>query len=270
MTFNALTVSISDYVATVHINVPAKANALDVGGWREVRDCMESLDVDSNVRVIILTSIGTYFCAGIDISVLSDLQRTGHGGAGRTARHTTTIIKELQDCISSIERCRKPVIAAVQGACIGGGVDLVAACDMRYCSDEAYFTIKEVDLGLIADLGTLQRLPYVLNAGRLAELAYTGRKLDGSEAASIGLVNESYPSSEDLDQKVQALAQQIAGKSPLIIQGIKETLLYQRDQSVRAGLDRVATLNGAYLHSDDLKQALIARQKTQTPEFEDL
>ena len=138
---------------------------------------------------------------------------------GRSREKLRRIILDLQDTLTSIERCRKPVLAAIQGPCIGGGVDLVAACDMRYCSANAYFSVKEIDVGMTADLGTLQRLPRLVGDGMAREMAYTGRKVDGSEAQAIRLVNRCYDSPEALQQGVLALARAIAAKSPLSVRG---------------------------------------------------
>ena len=175
----------------------------------------------------------------------------------------------LQDCITSIERCRKPVLAAIHKACIGGAVDIIAACDMRYCTDDTYFTIREVDLGLVADIGTMQRLPTILNPGMMAEMAYTGRNVYGEEAAKIGLVNRTFATREELLTEVTKIAETIAEKSPIVIRGTKEILLHKRDHTVNESLEYVATWNAGMLFSNDIQEAFKAYMMKRKPEFED-
>ena len=177
---------------------------------------------------------------------------------------------EFQDTLTSIERCRKPVIAAIHGGCIGGGVDLISCTDMRYCSADAYFTIKEIDIGMVADVGTLQRLPKLIgNQGIVREMAYTGRRVEAAEAREIGLVNRVFDSREALQAGVREVAAQVAAKSPLSIRGSKEMLNYSRDHSVADGLNHIATWNAAMLMSTDLTAAMMAGMAKQTPQFKD-
>lgn len=230
---------IEDHIATLTFNRPERANALDVAGWEGLHAACERADVDPEVRVVILTGAGKHFCAGMDLMVLTGLQQE-LGGQKNPTKAVREFITKIQDCITAIERCRKPVIAAIDGGCIGGGVDLVTACDMRYCTDQAYFTVKEVDLGIVADIGTLQRLPRLINPSLAAELAYTGRKMEGPEAARSGLVSASLKSRAELLRRVRELASLIAAKPPVVIAGIKRNLLYQRDHSVADSLKFVA------------------------------
>jgi enoyl-CoA hydratase len=175
--------------------------------------------------------------------------------------------QKLQENITAIEKCRKPVIAAIHSACVGGGVDVVSACDMRFCTDDAFFSIKEVDVGLVADLGTLQRLPKILNPGIVAEMAYTGRKVSGIEAKEIGLVNRTFPDKESMMESVTQLARTIAEKSPLVVRGIKCNLLYSRDHSVSDSLKFQVLWNSATIISDDLMEAMQANMMKKKPEF---
>ncbi|MCB1893311.1 MAG: enoyl-CoA hydratase/isomerase family protein, partial [Rhodocyclaceae bacterium] len=175
----------------------------------------------------------------------------------------------LQDSLTAIERCRKPVLAAIHGYCLGGGVDLACACDMRYCSSDAQFSIKEIDVGMTADVGTLQRLPKLIGEGMVRELAYTGRMVAGPEAKEIGLVNHSYASAGMLFHEVAKIAATIARKSPLSIRGIKEMVTYSRDHSVADGLNYVATWNAAMLMSDDLTETMAATRAKREPKFRD-
>jgi enoyl-CoA hydratase len=234
---------VSDHVATISFNHPERANALDLGGWHALRDQMQRADKDREVHVVILRGEGKHFCAGIDLSVLQGLPKLLKEGAGAGAgklEKLTAFIQDLQDCITAIEHCRKPVIATVHGSCIGGGVDIITACDMRYATRQATFSVKEVDLGIVADLGTLQRLPRIVAPGVAAELAFTGRNFDGKEAAAIGLVNEALNGEGQLTYRVDQVAAAIAAKPPRIIAGIKRSLLQQRDATLSAGLDFVA------------------------------
>ena len=187
----------------------------------------EHLDEQPEVRVIILSGEGKNFCAGIDLALLMELDpNESIECEGRKREEFRKFVYHLQDCITAIERCRKPVLAAIHGACIGGGVDIVTACDMRYVSADAYLSIKEVDMGLVADIGTLQRLPKLISYALTAELAYTGRKLGGVEAAAIGLANKCYADRDEMMDEVSKMASMIAAKSPLVIRGTKEILQY--------------------------------------------
>ncbi len=269
MEYTSFKVEITDHVARVSFNRPEKANSLHMTAWEEMQAIFEELHVTPEARVIVLTGEGKNFCAGIDLATLMDMQRFGGKKCdGRKREYLRQFILKLQGTITAIEKCRKPVLAAIHRACIGGGVDIVTACDMRYCTDDAYFTIKEVDLGLVADIGTLQRLPTILNPGLVAEMAYTGRKVLGQEAEKIGLVNQSFESQEAMMERVMELAKMIAAKSPLVVRGTKEMLLYKRDRSVEDALDHVATWNAAMLMSDDLMEAFQASMQKKVPVFE--
>ena len=263
-------VDITEKVALLKINRPDKANALDLRGWQELANAIRLLDNTPEVRVIILFGEGKHFCSGIDLSVLMNLnQKVQNECEGRKGELLRKFLLELQGHISSVEQCSKPVIAAIHGGCIGGGIDLAAACDLRYCVDSAVFSIKEIDIGLVADLGTLQRLPKFMNLSYVAELAFTGKDISGHEAEKIGLVTRSFTTLEAMLAQVQELAQTIAAKSPLVVRGIKQMLLYARDNSVSNSLNQMATWNAAMLLSNDLKEALDARSQKREPRFQD-
>ncbi|CAH1002183.1 Crotonyl-CoA hydratase [Neolewinella maritima] len=231
---------VSNRTAYLTFDRPERANALDLAGWEALRSSVERADADDEVRVIVLSGQGKHFCAGIDLSVLTDLQQQLSGNQQDTRAYLEEFITNLQDCITALERCGKPVIASIHGGCIGGGVDIITACDMRYCTKDASFSVKEVDLGIVADLGTLQRLPRIINPGLAAELAYTARTIDGKEAERIGLVTEALGNEKQLQYRVGQLADTIAAKPPRIIAGIKATLLHQRAHTVAEGLRFVA------------------------------
>jgi len=229
----------------------------------------ETLNDDPDVRVIILKGEGKHFCAGIDLSLLMSLQQNLQMDCeGRKREKLRLFIKKLQDSITAIERCRKPVLAAIHKGCIGGGVDIVSACDMRYCTDDAYFTIKEIDLGMVADIGTLQRLPKLIPTGIMNEMAYTGRNMDGQEAQSVGLCNWSFETKEEMMDAVMSVAKTITAKSPLSIRGTKEILLYSRDHSIADSLEYMAVWNAGMLLSKDLNEAFMAKMEKRGATFE--
>ena len=236
--------TVSDRVARLTFDRPDRANALDLAGWHGLREAVDRAGADGDVRVVLLEGSERHFCAGMDLSVLQDMQARFRG-APRAELHVRVrdFITDLQECITAIERCPKPVIAAVAGACIGGGLDIITACDVRYCSRSATFSVKEVDLGIVADLGTLQRLPYLVNPGTAAELAFTGRTFDGREAARIGLVSECLNNDAQLRYRVDTVAEAIARKPPRIVAGIKAALLQQRGRPLPESLAFVADLS---------------------------
>lgn len=258
-TLETLRLSLEGPILYVELNRPDKANAMTALMFQELRTAMEWLDHTEVARVGVLSAAGTRFCAGLDLSVFGELQSVSkHACEARSRELLRRHILDIQGTISAIERCRKPVIAAVQGACVGGGVDLITACDLRYCSKEAWFSVKEIDVGLVADGGTLQRLPRIVGEGHARELAYTGRRVDGREAAAIRLVNRCYDSPKELRHAVAELAGELATKSPLSLRGTKEMITYARDHSVADSLNYVATWNSAMLFSEDLQEARAA------------
>ena len=262
--------SIEDGVAQIRFDRTDKANALDATMWRELREAMQWLDETPEARVGVLSANGKHFCAGIDLAMLDELVGSATDACeGRGRERLRRGILDLQDVITSIERCRKPVIAAVHAACIGGGIDIITACDFRHCCDQAWFSVKEIDVGLVADVGTLQRLPGIVGEGMARELSYTGRRVDGPEALRIGLVNASHASPEALHEAVHALARQIASKPPLAVRGTKEMITYVRDHTVADGLNHVATWNAAMLLSEDLREALAAARERRAGVYRD-
>jgi enoyl-CoA hydratase/carnithine racemase len=270
MSFERLAVALQDGVATVTLNRPDKANAIDMAMWHELRDAMRWLDETAAARVGILCGAGRQFTAGIDLALLGAVRaEISDACEGRAREKLRRLILDLQDTLCAIERCRKPVIAAVHGTCIGGGVDLVTACDFRLASADALFAVKEIDVGMTADLGTLQRLPRLVGEGMARELAYTGRGVDGREACAIRLVNRCFDTREALQAGAGELAAAIAAKSPLSVRGAKEMITYARDHSVADGLNYVAAWNAAMLLSDDLSEALLAAREKRAPRFRD-
>jgi enoyl-CoA hydratase len=266
-----LKIELAGKVATVTLNRPDKANAMNWAMWQDIRSAMQWADRTPEARVVVLQGEGKHFTSGIDLQMMMGLQAQIKDDCdGRSREKLRQLVLELQDTLSSIERCRKPVLAAIHGGCVGGGVDLISCTDMRYCSADAYFTIKEIDIGMVADVGTLQRLPKLIgHQGIVREMAFTGRKVLADEALRIGLVNQVFDSREALYAGVRELAEMVAAKSPLSIRGTKEMLNYSRDHSVADGLNYIATWNAAMLMSGDLMTAMMANMSKQTPEFKD-
>jgi len=270
MQFETLEVSLEDHIATVRLNRPDKANAMNATMWQEIRQVFEWVDTTPEARVAVLQGEGKLFTAGIDLQMMMGLgPQIQNDCDGRTREALRRVILDLQDTLTSLERCRKPVLAAIHGGCIGGGIDLVTCADMRYASSDAYFTIKEIDIGMTADVGTLQRLPKLVGEGIVRELAYTGRKFDAQEAKEIGLVNRVFESREALYAGVREIAATIAAKSPLSIRGTKEMITYARDHSVADSLNYIATWNAAMLMSQDLTEAMTANMAKKAPSFKD-
>lgn len=267
--YSAFRVERRGAVAHVVIDRPEKRNAMNAAFWVEIEQIFTALDSADDVRAVVLSGAGEHFSAGIDLAMLAQVAAELGPDAGRNARLLRRKILTLQRALTAVERCSKPVLAAIQGYCIGGAVDLIATCDMRYCSEDARFSIKEVDMGMAADVGTLQRLPRIIGDGMLRELAYTGREVRADEAARVGLVNRVFPTVQALEEGVLALAQQIAEKSPLAVTGTKRMLSYMRDHSVEDGLEYVATWNAAMLQGSDLRVALAASLSKQAARFED-
>jgi enoyl-CoA hydratase len=268
--FETVTISVADHIATVRLNRPDKMNAMNLAMWHDIRRAFQYIDALPEARVAVLEGEGRAFTSGIDLQMM-----TGLGGQiqndcdGRSRESLRRVILDLQDALTSLERCRKPVLAAVHGACVGGGIDLITCADMRYCSADAWFSIKEIDIGMTADVGTLQRLPKLIGEGMARELAYTARKLDAAEAREIRLVNRVFDSPEALRAGVRAIAADIAAKAPLAIRGVKEMITYARDHTVADGLNYNATWNAAMLMSADLQEAMVAGMAKRAPEFRD-
>ncbi len=270
MSYETFKYSVQNKVAHVVLNRSEKVNALNETAWNELQEIFERIDSDSGVRVAVLSGEGKLFSAGIDLQMLMSVKSVEDIECqGRRSEQIMKFVKQLQAPINAIEKCSKPVLAAIHNGCIGGGVDIVAACDMRYCTDDAYFTIKEIDMGMVADLGTLQRLPKFVKPAVVAEMAYTGRKVGAIESKHIGLVNDHFSDKDEMMANVKAIAEKIASKSPLSIRGTKEVLRHTRDHSVDDGLHHMAVWNAAMLLSDDLTAAFTAAITKQPSDFKD-
>ncbi len=270
MTYQTFTVNIKNKVAQVAINRPDRANALNQTAWDEMKAIFETLDDNDEVRAIVLYGEGKHFCAGIDLELLMNVTALNAIKCeGRKREKMRQNVLDLQAPINAIENCSKPVLVAIHGGCIGGGVDVVSACDMRYATEDAYFCIREIDMGMVADLGTLQRLPKLIPAGIMHELAYTGRSVYGPEAEKIGLTNQTFADRQTMLDEVQKIAETIAAKSPISIRGTKHILLHTRDHSVADGLSYMATWNAAMILSNDLMEAFQAKIQKREAVYQD-
>lgn len=267
--YQAFRVELADNIAHVQINRPEKINAMNAAFWTEVVDIFRWIDDTDAVRVVVLSGAGKHFSSGIDLMLLAGVANELGKDVGRNARLLRRKILELQSSFNAVDNCRKPVLAAIQGYCLGGAIDLISACDMRYAAADAQFSIKEIDIGMAADVGTLQRLPRIIGDGMLRELAYTGRTFGAEEALDIGLVNRTFADASGLLDGVMEIAREIAAKSPIAVAGTKEMLSYMRDHRIDDGLEYVATWNAAMLQSNDLRVAIAAHMSKQKPEFLD-
>jgi enoyl-CoA hydratase len=265
MNSEVLTVERDGAVATLWLDRPEARNAMGPDFWADLPAVMGELSDDPQVRVVVIAAKGPHFSVGLDLKAMASLLMSGSdaGTGAKPSRASLAAssrrqIFKMQASISSVADCPKPVIAAVHGYCIGGGVDLISACDIRLASADASFSVREVKMAIVADLGSLQRLPGIIGSGHVAELAYTGKDISATRAREIGLVNDVAPDPESVHKAAQELAVEIASNSPLAVQGTKAVLRASEDQSVAEGLDYVATWNSGFLQSDDLTEALTA------------
>lgn len=263
----------ADHVLHVQLNRPQVRNALAASTITDITNCFKLIDKDTHFRSVVLSGSGKMFCAGIDVNSLLQLgQETAASDPARRAQKMYEVIPFFQEPIIAVNECKKPVIAAVHGACIGGGIDIISACDIRFVAAETYFSVREVDLGLAADMGTLQYLPKIIgNDGLMREMVLTARNFDTSEAKDMGLVNKVLPDLASLIDHAVKVATLIASKSPIAVQGSKVNLNFSRDNSVRDGLRFMAAWNSSMLQSEDLPQAAMAvATKSPAPDFEDI
>lgn len=251
-------------IAWLILNRPEKRNAMDLEFFEGLERHFREFDEDPEVRVVIIRAEGKSFTAGMDLLAISGLLQ-GEGADFR--ENLRKKILELQDTLNTVEMCKKPVIAAVHSHCIGGGVDLLSACDIRVATTDAIFSIRETRIAIIADLGTLQRLPYIIGHGRFRELALTGKDFSGEEALNMGFVTHLFNDRNTLYKEAKKIAEEIAACSPLTVQGVKDVIMYNRDHGVYPGLKYVAQKNSALLQSEDLKEAFQAFMEKRPPEF---
>lgn len=258
-------------VAHLQFNRPEALNTFNRDFWSEWPAALRTIGASGEIRALVVSSTGKHFTAGMDLEVFAGLNGPEFQlEASRRAEMIRRWVLELQSAFNLLESLRIPVLAAVQGGCIGGGIDLICAADCRYATEDAFFTIKEIDLAITADLGTLQRLPTLMPQGVVRELAFTGRKFSAQEAARYGFVNQTFADQASMMDAVMALAHQMASHSPLAINGIKEMLNYARDHSVDEGLRYAATWQGGMFHATEVLEAMTAAMEKRAPAYADL
>ena len=271
MGYSTIELSIDGAIAHLQLVRPDFYNTLNRVFWREWPLALNDIHNSEDVRVLVISATGKHFSAGLDLEIFSNPDpRLFSGEPARRGEFIRRLVLELQECFSQLEKLRMPVLAAVQGGCIGGALDLVAACDSRYCTQDAFFTIKETAIGMTADLGTLQRLPSIMSSGLVRELAYTARKLGADEALSSGLVNRVFSDSDAMLQEIMEIAQQIAANSPVAVMGSKLMLNYARDHGVADSLDYVATWQAGMFQQADILESLMANVQKRDTAFEPL
>ena len=270
--YSCFDIRIKDHICNMILNRPNELNTMTRDFWVELGDALEEINRDSEIRVVILSSTGKHFCAGMDLSAFSngvddipDDKKPDHARVGEVLYRTA---KELQGYISRLEEIRVPVIAAVHGGVIGGALDLITACDMRFASNDAFFCIQEINIGMAADVGTLQRLPKIIPDSKMREMAYTGRRMLADEAKDSGLVGEIYETQDEMLDAVHKLAAEIASKSPVAIYGLKAVMNYSRDHNVSDSLDFNALWSGAMLSQADMTEAMTAQMEKRDANFD--
>ncbi|MBX3454730.1 crotonase/enoyl-CoA hydratase family protein [Ferrovibrio sp.] len=271
MSYETFDFSVSDHVAHIRFNRPDKANAMVLPFWQEMVDVFAEIEDRPEIRVVVISSSGKTFTGGLDLSafgsIAADMLTGDRGRVGEQFRRT---VAEMQESFAVIDRCRVPVLVAVQGGCVGGGVDLISACDMRYATEDAWFCIQEINIGMTADVGTLQRLPHLMPSGLVRELAYTGRRMSAEEAFRCGLVNRLFGNHALMLEEVMAIARGIAAKSPLAIHGSKQMLNYTRDHSTADALDYMQVWQAGMFLTQDLMEQMQANQQKRPAQFADL
>ncbi len=269
-TYTCFDTVVSDGVATITLNRPDSLNTMTPAFWSELPRLVRQIDATGEARVVVLASTGRHFSAGMDLAVFGQGSGGDAGEKGRLRANLRSNVLHLQETFTALEKARMPVLAAIQGGCIGGAVDMVTACDMRYASEDAFFCIQEINIGMTADVGTLQRLPKLIPEGVCRELAYTGRRMPAAEAKAVGLVNEVFSDHEALLDGVQSIAAEIASRSPLAVWGSKEMITYARDHSTADALDHIATWQAGMFQPTDMLEAFGAKAEDRPTRFDDL
>ena len=269
--YKCFELKVANNVANLVLSRPDELNTMTRDFWVELPEVLDEINRNSEIRAVILSSSGKHFCAGMDLNAFSngvenipDDKKPDHARVGEALYR---VAKELQGYISTLEKIRAPVIAAVQGGSVGGALDLITACDIRLASKEAFFCIQEINIGMAADVGTLQRLPRIIPDSKMREMAYTGRKMLADEAKESGLVSNVYESQEDMLKAANELAEDIATKSPVAIYGLKALMNYSRDHSIDDSLDFNALWSGAMLSQKDMAEAMTAQMEKRDAAF---
>ncbi len=264
---DVITLETEGPVATVWLDRPDKHNAMGKAFWQDLPKAMAVVNEDDDIRVVVVAGRGPSFTTGLDLMAFAGEFGASGGSPAAQAKAQLALIREMQWTMTSVAQCPKPVIAAIHGYCLGGGIDLITAADIRLASADALFSVRETKIAIVADVGTLQRLPRVISAGHVAELAYTGKDIDAARAEKMGLVNDVYPDRETLLKAAFDMAGEIAENSPLVVQGVKHVLRKGEDMSVDEALDYVALYNTSFLRSNDLGEAMAAFVEKRPPRY---
>ncbi len=276
MNYSCFDVSIANDVAHIVLNRPDKRNSMIHEFWDELPTIVQNIDQNSTARVIVLSSTGPHFTSGLDTSIFgssvesSDNPEDAEKSKRQRGAKLYDTIKHMQKSFTCLEQCRIPVIAAIQGGAIGGGVDLVTACDLRYMTEDGFLSIYEINIGMTADVGTFPRITRLLPEGVVKELAYTGRRITAQEAKQHGLVNEIYTDHEAMLEATMGIARQIATKAPLAVYGSKKIINHSRDHSTADSLDYISLWNASMLQPDEISEAFAAAQEDREGDFVDL
>ena len=267
--YESVTIETKEHVAQVTLIGPGKGNAMGPAFWSELPEVFAALDADRDVRAIVLTGSGRNFSYGLDLPAMGGSLAAvlNDGGSARARADFHTEVLRMQGAITAVADCRTPTIASVHGWCNGGGVDLISAVDVRYASADAKFSVREVKLAMVADVGSLARLPLILSEGHLRELALTGKDIDAARAEKIGLVNDVFADADATLVAAHATAAEIAANPPLTVRGVKDVLDQQRISAVSASLRYVAAWNAAFLPSKDLTEGITATFAKRPPQF---
>lgn len=273
MSYTTFDLSIENHIAHIQLNRPEALNSMIPAFWNELPEVMAKLDREASARVIVISSTGKHFSAGMDLAVFSPESGSlaGKGELGRKQESMRHLVSYLQNTFSSMEKSRIPVLVAIQGGAIGGAVDMVTAADCRYITEDGFFTVYETKIGMTADVGTLQRLPKLIPEGLARELAYTGRRMYADEALACGLVNKVYKDQQEMLEGVMAIAKEIAANSPLAVAGCKEMINYTRDHSTEESLRYMAVWQtGMFQPQTDMMEAFKANAEKRPGNFDEL
>ena len=262
-------VSIVDHVAEVALTATGKGQRMGPAYWQEMPRLFEQLDEDAAVRAVLLHTAGDNFSYGLDLAGMgpSLIELTAPDARAAVRTRLLGMIKRMQRTHNAVAACRKPVVAALHGWCVGGGVDLITACDIRLASSDARFSVREVKMAIVPDVGTLARLPAIIGQGAARELAFTGDDIDAARALALGLVNAVHPTRDDLLREARAMVRRIADNPPLTVQGVKQVMNFTSEREAALGLDAVALWNSAFFPSEDLQEAIAAFMEKRAPKF---
>jgi enoyl-CoA hydratase len=277
MTYRCFNVEIADGIAHIQLKRGDELNTMVPEFWSELPQIVRDIDANAKARVIVVSSTGKHFSGGMDLSVFTSGQSAGTSAAAskeeraRTRANLRLGILDIQETFNVLERARQPVLIAIQGGCVGGAVDFASACDCRYATEDAFFVIQEINIGMTADVGTFPRLCNLMPQGMVRELAYAGRHMPAKKALEMGLINEVFPTQEAMLKHVMGVAKDIAEKSPLAVHGSKVMINYARDHSIADGLDYIATWQaGMYNPEIDMRESFVAKGEKRPAKFADM